>query len=112
LKGIIMPTDIDMKLADDLAAFRLETEKRFGAVETTLAGILEQLKFIRWIGVFFAGVLVTIVATSIGITWSASALNSEVKTQGQRLDKVEARLDAMGKQLDILISRTAPKTGG
>ncbi len=39
-------------------------------------------------------------------------LGSEVKQQGTRLDKVEGRLDAMQKQLEILVNRSAPKTGG
>jgi hypothetical protein len=115
------PTATDEKLEGridgltaTLADFRLETEKRFGSVEKVLSGILEQLRFIRWIGVFFAGILVILVGASIGVTWNASALNSEVKHQGQRLEKVEARLDAIDRKLDTLISRTAPapKPGG
>ena len=100
-----VPTATDERLAQDLAAFRLETEKRFGSVEKVLSGILEQLKFIRWIGVFFAGVLVILVGAAIGVTWNASALNSEVKHQGQRLDGIE-------KKLDTLINRGMSKAEG
>jgi hypothetical protein len=109
-----MPTEIDVKLANDLAEFRLETEKRFGSVEKGLAAIDRDLKFIRWIGVFFAGVLVAVVFGAGRVIWDASALHSKVEQQGQRLEKVEGRLDAMDRKLDTLLSRTAPapKPGG
>jgi hypothetical protein len=57
-----------------------------------------QLAVIKWIGVFFAGVLVALVAGAISVAWSASALNSEVKQ--------------MAKQLDTIVRQTAPKAGG
>jgi outer membrane murein-binding lipoprotein Lpp len=63
-----------------------------------------QLGVIKWIGVFFAGVLVALVAGAINVAWNASALNSEVKSQGGRLDKIESKLDT-------LIRQTAPKPG-
>jgi archaellum component FlaC len=77
-----------------------------------------QLGFIKWVGVFFAGILVALVGTSINVAWNASALNSEVKAQGGRLDKVESRLDkidgrldGIGKQLEAILRQTAPKAG-
>jgi hypothetical protein len=99
-----MPTDIDVKLAEDLADFRLETEKRFGSVEKAIGEfrveMRTQLGFIKWVGVFFATVLVALVAGAVNVAWNASALNSEVKNQA--------------KQLDTLIRQTAPtpKAGG
>jgi uncharacterized protein YoxC len=57
-----------------------------------------QLAVIKWIGVFFAGILVALVAGAVSVAWNASALNSEVK--------------AMAKQLDTIVRQTAPKAGG
>jgi hypothetical protein len=92
-----MPTDIDVKLAEDLADFRLETEKAIGEFRVEMR---TQLGFIKWVGVFFATVLVALVAGAVNVAWNASALNSEVKNQA--------------KQLDTLIRQTAPtpKAGG
>lgn len=75
------------------------------------ASVETQLGFIKWVGVFFAGVLVALVAGAVNVAWNASALNSEVKTQGGRLDKIEGRLDGMARQLDTLIRRTEPVKG-
>jgi hypothetical protein len=109
-----MPTETDVKLADDLADFRLETEKRFGAVEKSLGAIERDLKFVRWIGTFVAALLVAGVASSWRVIWDASAVNSKVEQQAQRIDRVEKRLDGIDAKLDTLISRTvlAPKAGG
>ena len=107
-----MPTEIDVKLANDLAEFRLDTEKRFGSIEKMLSGIQEQLKFIRWAGVFFSGVLVAVVFGAGRVVWDAATITAEVKQQGARLDKVEKRLDGIDQKLDTLISRTAPKASG
>ncbi len=118
-----MPTETDVKLADDLAEFRLEAAQRFekvterfGSVDKSLGIIDRDLKFIRWIGVFFAGILVVLVERSINLAWEASAVVSKVEQQGGRLDKVdgrmdrvEKRLDGIDQKLDTLISRTAPK---
>jgi hypothetical protein len=107
-----MPTDTDVKLAEDirkmadsLASLRVEVaqrfgtlstdiEARFGAVNTRLEGIQVELRAIQWVGAFFAGILITLVAGAIGVAWNASALNSEVKQ--------------MAKQIDVLIRRSEP----
>ena len=97
-----MPTDIDVKLAKDLAEFRLEVERRFGSIEKDLGEfrteVRTQLGFIKWLGVFFASVLVALVAGAVTVAWNASALNSDVKQ--------------MAKQLDTIVRQTAPKAGG
>lgn len=97
-----MPTDIDVKLAEDLAEFRLEVEKRFGSIEKDLGEfrteVRTQLGFIKWLGVFFASVLVALVAGAVNVAWNASALNSDVKQ--------------MARQLDAIVRQTAPKAGG
>jgi archaellum component FlaC len=73
------------------------------------ASVETQLGFIKWVGVFFAGVLVALVAGAVNVAWNASALNSEVKTQGSRLDKMDGRLDGIAKQLETIIRQTAAK---
>lgn len=39
-----MPTDTDLKLAEDLAAFRLESEKRFGSIEKALSDFRAEMR--------------------------------------------------------------------
>ncbi len=98
------------------------------------------LLWIKRIGAFVAALLVAAGIGSGRLIWDASALNSDVKQQGGRLEKIEGRLDgidgrldrverrldrvegrldgidgrldAIGKQLDTLLSRTAPKPAG
>ncbi|MGP0062596.1 MAG: hypothetical protein ACLQGP_03200 [Isosphaeraceae bacterium] len=121
-----MPTATDEKLATDLTDFRLETEKRFGSIDKTLAAIETQLGFIKWVGMFFAGVLVILVTSLINVAWNAGTVVSEVrtqgraletltvefKTQGTRIDKVEKRLDGIDAKLDILVRRAESKAKG
>lgn len=109
-----MPTDTDVKLAEGLADFRVEVAERFGKVDAQFAAVDTELHLIRKLGDRLLSVGVGIIGTMIvgaaTIAWAASAVVSDVKHQGERIDKIEGRLDAMGKQLDILISRTAPKS--
>jgi hypothetical protein len=132
-----MPTEIDVKLAEDLADFRLEVEKRFGTLERELGEfrgdfrefrgeIRTQLAFIKWAGMFFAGVLVILVTSLVNVAWNAGsvvsevrtqgraleALATEVKSQGARIEKVEKRLDGIDAKLDILVHRGEPKAKG
>ena len=97
-----MPTATDEKLATDLTEFRLEVEKRFGSLGRELGEfrteVRTQLGFIKWLGIFFATVLVALVAGAVNVAWNASALNSDVKQ--------------MAKQLDTIVRQTAPKAGG
>ncbi len=69
------------KLREDLGDFRLESERRFGSIEKVLSGIQEHLKFIRWVGVFFAGILVAAVAGAGHVVWDAATINAEVNHQ-------------------------------
>lgn len=128
-----MPTETDVKLTADLADFRVETERRFGTLEKELAGfrssVETELGLIRKLGDRLLGVAVGIIGTMIvgaaTVAWAASAVVADVRHQGERIDKVEAqldamgkrtdridaRLDAMGKQLETLLDRTVPKSG-
>ena len=105
-----MPTATDEKLGSDLTELRVEVERRFGSVDKSLGGIERELKLIRWVGTFFAAILVALVAGSINVAWNASAVVSDVKQQGQRIDKFEKRLDGIESKLDTLIRQTAPKS--
>ena len=128
----------------NLAGFRLEAAERLGALDKALEGFRNKvdthLPFIKWIGVFFAGILVAVVFGAGRVVWDAATvssdvkqqgrvldtlnaevkqqgtrldtLNAEVKQQGTRLDRIEGRLDAIAKQLETLVNRSAPKAGG
>jgi DNA repair exonuclease SbcCD ATPase subunit len=124
-----------------LEALRSELKEtlaeKFGSLntrhETFRSEVETNLKFIRWIGTFFAGILVSIFIGLITLAWHASALNSdvghmerhlaevivEVKSLDARVGKVESRMDGieqrmdgMSKQLELLIRQTAPKAQG
>jgi hypothetical protein len=127
------PTATDEKLAADiheigkgLADFRVEAAGRFGQVDKSLEGIHTELRFIRWAGAFFAGVLVILVGSTVAIAYQAGRtvaaveslrestgeLKSLAREHGGRIEKVERRLDGIDAKLDVLIRRTEPKTGG
>jgi uncharacterized coiled-coil DUF342 family protein len=87
--------------------FREESAGFRGRVDTYFG-------FMKWLGVFFAGILVAVVAGTGRVVWDASAVStsmkqqviqfdemrSEVKQQGKRLDGVEKRLDGVEKKLE------------
>lgn len=117
-------------LADDLAGFRLEAEKRSGAIETALSdirgdlkefrtGIRTDLRWIKLIGGSIVTLLLGAGAFSGRVIWDAASIASDVRQQGQRIDKlegrmdrVEKRLDGIDQKLDTLLNRTAPKESG
>ncbi len=117
-----MPTATDEKLgeqihevAENLAGFRLEMAERFGALETTLEGFRSKvdthLQFIKWIGVFFAGILVAVVVGSGRVVWDAATVSSEMKQQGRVLETLASdvkqqgtRLEQQGRVLETLAS--------
>ena len=133
-----MPTETDEKLAADLADFRVEVAERFGKLEAGIAerfgkaeaGIAErfgkveaeiaaigtELGLIRKLGDRILGAMLAGVGTmliwAVLAAWYGSAVNSDVKQQGARIDKLEKRLDGIDQKLDTLISRTATKAGG
>ena len=95
--------------------------ERFGVVEKDIAGfrsaVESDLRIIRklggtWLlgGVF--GLIAALITGAATIGWSAAADVAEVKQQGQRLDKIESRLEAVQKPLDTPVIRPAPKAGG
>ncbi len=58
-------------LSRDLNALREEFANFRGRVDT-------QLGIIKWLGAFFAGILVSLVGSAVWLAWNASALTSEV----------------------------------
>jgi hypothetical protein len=107
-----MPTATDEKLATDLTEFRIAVEKRFGSVDKALAESERDLKFIRWIGVFFAAILVALVAGSINVAWNAATIVSEVKQQREEMKELKSEVKQMAGQIDTIVRQTAPKAGG
>ncbi len=92
-----MPTAADEKLgeqihevAESLAGFRLEMAERFGTLEKTFEGFRNKvethLQFSKWLGVFFAGILVAVVVGSGRVVWDAATVSSDVKQQGRVLE--------------------------
>lgn len=106
-----MPTATDEKLgeqihevAESLAGFRLEISERFGALETTFEGFRSKvdthLQFIKWLGVFFAGILVAVVVGSGRVVWDAATVNSEMKQQGRVVETLAAEAKQQGTRLE------------
>jgi hypothetical protein len=145
VKAMPVPTeqlDADIRELDRRIGGRLEV------IERSLASLREDfsafrgstdtnLKLIRWVGVFFAGLLVSLFLGIVTLTWHASAVNSrvfqlgedfqsmrtEIKEVGARVDKMElqvderldkmerqsdTRFDKIERQLDLLIKSVKP----
>jgi hypothetical protein len=81
------------ELKKELVDFRLETSKFMAQIST-------QLGFFKWIGMFFSGILVALVAGAVTITWNASAMNSELKEQGRRIEQLSKGLEQQGRRLE------------
>lgn len=81
-------------LRTDLAGFK-------GSVETELKYIHAAANSLVKV---LTGATIAILAGAIGVIWSSSALNSEVKYQGVRIDKAEQRFDKVDGRLDQLSS--------
>jgi hypothetical protein len=83
------PTEI---LADDVKDLRASNREIAGELKGVLTGqarMETELKFIRWIGGFMASTMFVLVGSAITISWNASSLVSEIRSQGSRLDKIE-----------------------
>jgi outer membrane murein-binding lipoprotein Lpp len=104
---------------DDLSGDVKDLSRRVGDFDN-------DLKWLKRIGTFIAALLVAAGAGSGRVIWDAAtisadvkqqgraldALASEVKHQGDRLEKVEKRLDGIDDKLDTLIRRGEPKAKG
>jgi predicted nucleic acid-binding Zn-ribbon protein len=76
------------------------------------SGIEKELKIIRWIGVFFAGVLTAVVIGSGHVVWDAATITAEVKQLREEMRELKSDFKEMAKQLDTIARQTAPKAGG
>ncbi len=109
-------------VAENLAGFRVEVAEKFGetnarmqtlhgeasanlaeklaavmsAQGTFRAEVETNLKFIRWLGVFFASLLVSLFIGALTVAWNASSLNSDVKYQNRYLDDVRVEVKEQG----------------
>lgn len=117
------PTATDEKLSDridalagSVAEFRTEAAGKLAAIETEL-GIIRKLG--TWLlgGVF--GLVAALISGAATIGWSASAVVTEARHQGIRIDKLEGRMDGVEKRLegidrklDTLLSRPSPSEMG
>ena len=79
-RGVTMPTETDVKLAEDLAAFRIEAAGKFAAIETELAVIR---KLGTWLlgGVF--GLVAALITGAATVGWSAASVVARVEQQGR-----------------------------
>jgi uncharacterized protein YlxW (UPF0749 family) len=133
-KGV---ADLRVELTKGMADLRDELTKGMADLRNEFtgfrSGVERELKLIRWIGVFFAGILVAVVFGSGHVVWDAATITAEVKQHGEKLNDLKAevkqhgeklndlkaevkqqdgRLDGMAKQLETIIRQTAPKAGG
>ena len=76
------------------------------------SGIERELKLIRWLGVFFAGVLVAVVFGSGRVIWDAATITADVKQQREEMKELKSDVKQMARQLDTIVRQTAPKAGG
>lgn len=133
--------NLEAGIAERFGHLEAGIAERFGRVEAETTGFRNavdtELRIIRRLGTWLLGGVFGLVATLITgaatIGWAASAVNSKVEQQGNRLDalekqvaalgskvdrqgqgleKIESRLEVIGSRLDTLISRAAPKPGG
>jgi tetrahydromethanopterin S-methyltransferase subunit G len=69
-----------------------------------LAGIESSLGWVTKIGAFFVTMLLLVFSAIASLSWNASALNSEVKQQGARLDKIDQKLDLIIQQTAQIVA--------
>jgi hypothetical protein len=89
-------------LTREVSASRAEFASEFAGFRSQ---VNTQLGVIKWLGVFFAGILVSLFGGIVNLAWNASALNSEVKQQGIRLDRLEKNSDAILLRLERIDGR-------
>jgi hypothetical protein len=68
-----------------------------GSVETEL-NLIRTLG--KWILAAFTSIAIVALTGGGGLIWSAATLSSEVKHQGVRIDKLEAKVDRLEQKVD------------
>jgi hypothetical protein len=108
-----IPTATDERLAESireltkgLTDFRVEMADKLGKFQ---GSVDTDLKWIKRIG---ASVLLIAIGGSAWVIREVTTVNTEVKQQGDRLDKVERRLDGIDTKLDVLVRRSEGKAKG
>ncbi len=84
----------------DLATEIKGVQNGLTAVQTELASVRTNLKWIRALGAFIAAVLIAAAGGAGTIIWKASTLTTVVEQQGNRLGGVDQRLDRVDQRLD------------
>jgi hypothetical protein len=107
------------ELAKEMRDLGRRTDESIAGLRTDLAGIKNDLKWIKGIGAVFVATFMAFVGGAVNVAWNASALNSEVKAQGEKLGELKSevkgqgvRLDGIDAKLDILVHRGEPKAKG
>ncbi len=87
-----VPTDHLVDDIRELTAKVTDVKVGFGRFEAATGA---QLQLIKWVGVFFAGLLVPLLGFAFNVSWNASTLVSEVRQQGTALEQVSQKLDRL-----------------
>jgi hypothetical protein len=105
IEGVQMPGPTTQSLSNNLQALSTDVSTLRSGFSEFRAQVNIQLAFIKWVGVFLSGILVALVAGAVNIAWNASALNSEVKQQGARIEKIEKNSEAIIQHLEQIERR-------
>ena len=97
-------------LSDDLKKLSGEFSTFHSEFSAFRAQVNVHLAFIKWVGVFFSGILVALIAGAVTVAWNASALNSEVRQQGSRMERIEKNSDAIIQHLERIERRQEAAT--
>jgi outer membrane murein-binding lipoprotein Lpp len=100
---------------EDLGDLRQEVKeltRSVNGLRTDYAVVERDLKLIRWIGVFFAGVLVAVVLGAGRVVWDAATVTGKVDRLSEDVKELKSDVKQMAKQLDTIARQTAPKAGG
>ena len=89
-------TEVDQRLTQAVH----ETGQKVERQGERLAAIESSMGWVTKIGGFFVTLLVIIFGAIGSLSWNASALNSEVKHQGARLEKIDQKLEQQGARLE------------
>jgi TolA-binding protein len=98
----------DLKgLAKQISEFRIESATESAGFRSRVE---TQIAMIKWIGVFFASMLVALFTGALTLAWNASAMNSEVKEQGRRIEQMEGDVKAIREELSVQFGKIEKKT--